>query len=259
MSASGSVMAWMYVLGSCAVFGRARACCTTPSFDLGMESKSILLAETSCGLRLHSGLYTTVHICGDHAGLIGYTPAPPRPDGNCGEERVEGVHSAVAPPRLDGDARRLERNSLVLGVLEETSERSPEWSSDVLGIDLDQGDELVVFLVVPCPQIDDVVYDAGVDLVEERLRSNAMDVSGVDRQLGVVRMVDQSGGVEVDVLDEDRSSDNTNGVLAVGSVGEGRAVVMANIKSKSRSSSQLAIAVPWRCVHECATTKNVRK
>eukprot|EP00976_Prorocentrum_cordatum_P055177 1112942-Prorocentrum_minimum.AAC.1 len=63
-----------------------------------------------------------------------------------------------------------------------------------------------------------------------------MNVSGVNRQLiGVVRMVDQSGAVEVNVLDKDRSSsDNTNGVLTVGGVGEiyevgGRAVVVSNI------------------------------
>eukprot|EP00959_Pyramimonas_sp_CCMP1952_P005220 109754-Pyramimonas_sp.AAC.1 len=61
-----------------------------------------------------------------------------------------------------------------------------------------------------------------------------MDVSGVDRQLGVVRVVHQARSVEVHVLDEDRSSDNTNRILAAGGVGEvdevgGRAVVMSNI------------------------------
>ena len=157
----------------------------------------------------------------------------------------------MAPPRLDGDARRLERNNLVLGVREEDNERSPERSSGVRVIDLDQGDELVVLLVVLGPQADDIVSGVGVNLVEERLRSNTMNVSGVDRQLGVVRVVDQSGGVEVNVLDEDRSADNTNGVLAVGGVGEihevrGRAVVVSNIQSWSRSSSQLATAVTWR-------------
>ena len=62
MFASGSVMAWMYDLGSCAAFGRARACCTAPSFALEMMSKSILCEGTSCGLRLHSGLKVTVYI-----------------------------------------------------------------------------------------------------------------------------------------------------------------------------------------------------
>eukprot|EP00959_Pyramimonas_sp_CCMP1952_P261906 5476386-Pyramimonas_sp.AAC.1 len=78
-----------------------------------------------------------------------------------------------------------------------------------------------------------------------------MDVSWVDRQLlGVERVVHQSGGVEVNVLDEDRASDNTNRVLAVGGVGEvdevgGRAVVMSNIQSWSEPSAQLASAVTW--------------
>ena len=69
-----------------------------------------------------------------------------------------------------------------------------------------------------------------------------MDVGGVDRQLGSVCMMDESRGVGVDVLDEDRSSDNTNGVLAIGGVGEvhevcSRAVIVANVKSLHRSSS----------------------
>eukprot|EP00976_Prorocentrum_cordatum_P051296 1035992-Prorocentrum_minimum.AAC.3 len=155
----------------------------------------------------------------------------------------------MAPPRLDGDARRLERSSLVLCVSEERSERSPEGDIGVRVSDLDQGDELVVLLVVPGPQADDVVPGVGVNLVEERVRSNTMDVGGVDQQLGVVRMVHQSGGEEVDVLDEDRLPDNTNGVLAVGGVGEVH-------ESWSRPSSKLAIAVAWRYVHESATAKN---
>eukprot|EP00959_Pyramimonas_sp_CCMP1952_P389634 8164934-Pyramimonas_sp.AAC.1 len=64
------------------------------------------------------------------------------------------------------------------------------------------------------PQTDDVVSGVGVYLVRGRSRPSTIDAGGVDRQLGVVRMVDQAGGVEVNVLDKDRSSDNTNGVLA---------------------------------------------
>eukprot|EP00959_Pyramimonas_sp_CCMP1952_P260814 5453618-Pyramimonas_sp.AAC.1 len=51
----------------------------------------------------------------------------------------------------------------------EDGEWGPESRIGVRGIDLDQGDELVVLLVVPGPQVDDIVSGVGVNLVEERL------------------------------------------------------------------------------------------
>ena len=99
---------------------------------------------------------------------------------------------------------------------------------------MDQGDELVVLLVVPSAQAGDVVAGVEVDTVGVGDWPDPVDVSGVVGQIGVTGVVDQPGRVQVNVLDEDGASDDLDGVLARGGVREvdevgGGPVVVSNI------------------------------
>ena len=96
----------------------------------------------------------------------------------------------MAPPRLRRHARRLEGSSGILGLREEGRQRGLEWDMDADGSDQDQGDELVVLLVVPGAKAGDVVAGIEVDTVGIGNGPDSVDVSGVGGQIGVAGMVD---------------------------------------------------------------------